>query len=585
MRAARRMSVIMLVIASSGAAGFSGDSPKKSGDKSDPPSFKEESQLRGVNHITPFHLGSTWAFGRGAGFADLSGNGSQDLVLIAQSNWTVRLFLNDGNGFFTDASAASGLGQVVNASGVSFADYDGDGHIDIYITVWTQPDRLFRNNGDGTFTDVTAQAGLGCTGAGAGSAWADVNGDGWLDLFVANRTGTFRVDQSGLAEEPSRLYINQGDGTFTEEAEARGCLNADLAFQPGFFDANRDGAIDLYLAVDKGVGDCGTPLGKDMFFLNDGNGYFTEVSDEWGLTNCLDAMCVTVGDIDGDGWLDLYVTNTQTGNALYRNTGGGAFVDIAPQIGAALNHVGWGSLLFDCDNDGVTDLFVCNELGINRLLKYNGDQPMIDISAEMGVDDPDRAYGAAMADVNGNGAMDFVVTSWGNKRTKLYINNATEGRSWLTVEALGPWPNTYAVGAIIEIMVDGQWRARQVMAGSSYKSQNQLAQHFGLGSIEIVDAVRVTWPDGHQRVVTNVPARQAITLRHCPADINNDGMLTFQDFFDFANAFMAGSLRDADLNSASATSPLAPGFGAPDGRITPADFVAFVFAYISGCPE
>jgi len=565
----------------------SGDAKAKSGAKqTNPPRFMDEAVQRGIIYRVPFYGGVNHTFGRGVGFADLNGNGFQDLILLGDSGGKVGVFRNNGSGVFSNLTSLVGIPNLPGASGVSFADYDGDGDMDIFITMWTEPDRLFRNNGDFTFTDVTAQAGLGDTGAGAGSAWADITGNGWLDLYVANRNNTFRRSGQGVANEPNRLYINQGDGTFIESAHLWGCASYKASFHGTFFDYDNDGDMDLYVAEDKGIQACAdTGMGIDTMYRNEG-GYFVDVASEIGTLSCLDAMCATVADFNSSGYMDLYVTNTPQGNAFYVNNGDGTFTNLAQEYGVMGFHVGWGSVFFDATNDGVMELYVCSETGANPLFSYRGElEPMVDLAPALGLADTGPSYCLAVADIDNNGSLDIVMMNAGNQNTRLFINRATEGRNWIQIEALGPWPNTKAIGAVVETLVDGKWRRDQVLAGNGYKSQSQLPRHFGLGESPVLESLRITWPDGHTRVLNNLPANAQYTFRRCPADLNTDGVLTFDDFSIFATAYTTGVKRNADLTSASAFFPGMPGYGVPDGIISPADFVSFAMEYSRGCPD
>ena len=565
----------------------SADAKAKSGSKqTDPPRFMDEALQRGINYRTPWTFGISEQFGAGLSFADLDNDGDQDLITLGDSGGKVGVYRNNGAGVFSNLTSLVGIPNIPHASGLSFADYDGDGFVDIYITVWTLPDRLFRNNGDWTFTDVTAQAGLGCTGAGAGSAWVDLTGNGWLDLYVANRTASPRVSGGGFAMEPNRLYLNQGDGTFVEVAELWGCDSDHASFQGTFFDFDNDGDMDIYVAEDKGIQACAdTGMGRDKFYRNEG-GYFTEVAAEIGATACLDAMCATVADFNGNGLLDLYVTNKPQGNALFVNNGDGTFTNLALEAGVIAFHLGWGSAFFDATHDGRLELIVANSIGANSFFMHTAPgKPMADLAQQYGLADTSPSYCIAVADVTGDGALDVALMNAANQNTRLYINRATEGRNWIQLDIRGQWPNTKAIGAVVEPFIDGTWRRDQVFAGNGYKSQSQLPRHYGLGESDVLEAVRITWPDGHSRVLHNVPANATHILRRCPADLNTDGMHTFGDFMLFANAYTAGDLRNSDLTSASAFHPEMPGYGVPDGIISPADFVSFVIEYSRGCQD
>lgn len=489
--------------------------------------FTEEAVVRGVNYTVQYAA----AFGCGLAFADLNNDGAPDLIVLGRTGTgapTIGIYANNGAGVFLDRTALSGIPPLPQASGVSAADYDGDGDLDLYITTYMTGHKLLRNNGNFTFTDVTAAAGVGDTGAGMGSSWADFDGDGWVDLYVANRTGSTMPNGQG-SPIMNMLYRNNGDGTFTDVAVQQGVAAADApSFQPGFFDFDRDGDADLYLSNDKGhSANC---QWRNMMWRNDG-GMFVNISQASGTDGCIDAMSTTMGDYDNNGYQDIYVTNNPVGNYLYLNQGDGTFINRADEAGVAGYHVGWGALIFDFDHDGWFDLYVCSVNTQNFLFDNNGVWPATNIAAQMGVALRANSFCVAGADIDNDGDVDFAVSAT-TSRIRLYINHEGQRRSWAKFRVIGEGHNTWGIGTNIDLRTGENWQLREVIAGSSYKTQDDLIVHYGLNDAEIMDEIRVLWPGGATRTLMNYAANRKWTL-YPPArmgDFNADGVVDLADF-------------------------------------------------------
>ncbi len=527
--------------------------------------------------------------GPGAAWGDVDGDGDPDLYVVGGSGQVGRLFLNDGAGRFTDGTSAWGLDARADEHGVAgdagmgacFADWDGDGDPDLYVTN-DGPNVMWRNDG-ARFTDVTAEAGTGDDRWGAGVAFADVDRDGDLDLFVTNY---LEYDESLLPEQPDDparrredplamlpyvfpgqanvLYRNEGDGTFTDVTEEAGLLAPDgKSLGALFLDADEDGDPDLYVANDT------TP---NTFWENDGTGRFEEVSLFVGLDDPRGGMGLAPGDVDGDGDLDVLLTNWQLEpNGLYRNNHRHPpterrfvprFEDVAVRAGLArwsVGYVGWGCVLEDLDGDGDLDAFVANGYtspdyettmicvgqadqlfenvtppGAFRQMKDAPRWELVDVERAgpwAARELPSRALAAADAD--GDGDLDLVVTA--NNAPLVYLRNERGGR-FLRVVPEGRAPNRDAVGARVELRCragataddedddvpaggllgigasgrDDLPRAAEVHAGSSYLAGHERGVRFGLADEEPA-RVRVRWPDG--ATSTHEVPRGATVLR------------------------------------------------------------------------
>jgi hypothetical protein len=477
----------------------------------------------------------------GAGLVDYDADGDLDVVVVNGS--TVDRFRQGGDPLmtlyrqdepfrFTEVTDSAGLARRGWGMGLAAADYDNDGLVDIYVTGYGG-NALYRNRGNGTFTDVTDNAGVGAGGFSAGAAWGDYDRDGNVDLFVAryvavdiNHLPAFgeadfcrfkgvlvQCGPVGLPGESDLLFRNRGNGTFEEVSARAGVADGAKFFGLGaiWSDFDDDGWLDLFVANDA------TP---NYLYLNRHDGTFEDVSLLSGAALDADGrpqgcMGVDAADYDRDGRLDLFVTNfSEQPNALYRNLGKGSFADVAwiSKTGPpSYAHVGWGTSLFDYDNDGWLDLLVANghvypqidaaDVGTRYRQPFvfernRGDGTFEDIAESSGLVALPllSRRGAAFGDVDNDGDLDVVVVNIGEPPT-LLRNHATAGRSVL-FQLKGRTGNRSAIGARVTIRSGGLAQIGEVSAGESYLSHNDLRVHFGLGSSERLDSVDVRWPNG-----------------------------------------------------------------------------------------
>lgn len=501
--------------------------------RANPLPFSEEAAARGINYTV---TQGDWngSFGCGVAAVDLDGDLDADLIVTGSASGDVGLYENIGNAQFVGRFVGSNLPSLPAASGVSCGDYDADGDLDIYFSNWLAPNVLLRNDGNFTFTDVSAIAGVDDAGAGAGSAWSDYDLDGDLDLYLANRTGT-----NGSTLE-NRLYRNRGDGTFEDVAPALGLDDDQHSFQPLFFDMDRDGDADLFVSSD--IGDI------TRLFENDGDGTFTDRTNNSGVGLMIKGMGVSIADLNGDGQFDIYETNTPPYNVLYIYDGSGRFIEAAQTWGVTSGRIGWGTLFFDFDNDTLLDLYVCNQENIigsqgqNRLFIHTGVAPCQDIAPATATDIAGESYCMAAADFDGDGDLDLVVQNR-NQPMRLLMNQEGAMRNWLRVKVVGENANPYAVGALIEATAGGVPQLREVRAGENYKSQNEHIVHFGLGAATSVDPLVVRWPGGAQRTLTNVAVNQLIAVVPPSrlGDANQDGVIDSRDIAGAIDAILGGN--------------------------------------------
>ena len=487
----------------------------------------------------------------GAAFFDYDRDGDVDLYVANGSSFAGfaagahpanQLYRNDGDRF-ADVTVAASVGDTSWSMGCAAADYDNDGHTDLYVTNFGR-NTLYRNRGVGRFADVTAAAGVGDMGWGTGASFGDYDRDGDVDLYVANYVD-FSLDYEspipclwknvkvycgpvGLLPAADVFYRNNGDGTFSEWTKQAGLQGkAFYGMSALFGDYDNDGWPDLIVANDS------TP---NLLFRNLRDGRFAEealmagvaYSGEGVAQGCMGAAW---GDYDNDGLFDLFVTNfADEYNALYRNEGGGFFVDVSfvAGIGAApAELVSWGTGFFDYDNDGDRDLFVANghtypqaDLPrvnssyeqINSLFENRGGR-LVEVSVEAGPGFALRrvSRGTSFADYDGDGDIDLFILNLNGPPT-LLRNDGNHDNHYLLVRTVGTVSNRDGIGARVIIHADGQTQHAEVQSGGSYLSHNDLRLHFGLGQTERVDRLEVRWPSGTVQVLSDIAADQILTV-------------------------------------------------------------------------
>jgi hypothetical protein len=515
-----------------------------------PLSFSEEAIARGVNFTIRFNY---LQYGAGMMLSDLDNDGDLDIVVANGTSGRFGIYENDGAGNFTDRWITAGLGFMDVASGIAAADYDNDGDIDIFVSGWYTNSRLYRNNGDFTFTDVAASAGIvDPNQPNMSPCWGDVNQDGHLDLYVSIRTGNNAYTGS------NHLYMNNGDGTFTDQAIAMDVdAEGDPTLLSAFFDFDRDGDDDLYLGTDKGSGG----FWKNRLYRNDA-GSFTEVTTQTSAEAYIDCMGIAVGDLDFDGFYDMYLTNIQQGNKLLMfDPGAMQYTDQTAAADVGSYEVGWGTLFADFDNDTHLDLYVCNfqgplpgSNGANRL--YRGDEianwPMVDEALSAGVDETSDVYCAAQGDIDGDGDIDMIVGT-NNGKLNLFINNSKDAgiNNYVRFNVVGNQGelNQFGIGTCVDIVHDGLGQVRQVRAGTGYKVTSEHTLHFGLGESDSVDSIQLIYPGNIIRNLSNAPANETWTLwpQERLGDPNGNGRIDFHE------------LRTAILSRTGPGNPITPG--------------------------
>ena len=466
-------------------------------------------------------------FAGGVASGDFDGDGRPDLYITRGDLGPNLLFHNRGDGTFADVAAAAGVAiDAARGSGPAFADVDGDGLLDLVIGgVEDTTMRLFRNRGDGTFADITAGSGLEAEKIVMSATFGDYDLDGDLDLAIGRWGGA-----AGL----EHLWANDGHGRFTPVGQKLGVAgfgrahlsDGDFSFTPNFADINDDGRPDLLFSGD---------YLSTQYFINRPGGGFTVLHP---LTlNDSNGMGGAVADFDNDGRLDWFVTSiddvdegpTMNGNRLYHNAGGGNFEEVSARAGVRPGFWAWGACFADFNNDGVLDIFHTNgfrgtgmlpdggEFKFNRdpsrLFVGNGDGTFTERSAALGLVDTGQGRGIVCFDYDGDGDIDVFVANNGQPPS-LWRNDLAGPNHFLDVKLAGQPPNTEGIGARVYATTGPTTQMRELRAGCNYASQDPAVAHFGLGAAARVSTLRVVWPDRTETLLSDVPADTKQVIRH-----------------------------------------------------------------------
>ncbi|MGB2985708.1 MAG: CRTAC1 family protein, partial [Phycisphaerae bacterium] len=510
-----------------------------------------------------------WMASVGASVAavDYDRDGDIDLYAVnSQLGKPNRLFRNNGNMRFTDVAVEAGVadanvktdkrrGTTMDAA---WGDYDNDGHMDLYVLKWG-PNILYHNNGDGTFTDVTEQAGVGDPGNGNAIIWFDYNDDSLLDIYIGNYfryVDLWDLEDSRQMHEdfetardagPNVLYRNNGNGTFTNVAKELGVDDSGWTLDSGTADYDNDGDQDLANAND---------FGQDRVYRMNADATFTNVTDEAIGWDTYKGMNIEFGDFNNDGWLDLYVANIWTkeyvkeGNQLYRNMGDKTFSDISFEAEVYDGGWCWAGRFWDYDNDGDLDIMVANgyisnnpddeyftklatevtkpgfdpidaqnwpEMGDStfsgyqpsRVWRNEGNEVFKEVAAQIGLADIADGRGLAIADFDNDGDLDVYISNQGQDSV-FYRNDVGNKNDWLQLELTGTNCNRNAIGTRVTVVCGDLSQIREVNGGNGGHSQCPYRLHFGLGQHKKIDSMEIHWPTGYVERFENVKPNQIL---------------------------------------------------------------------------
>jgi hypothetical protein len=492
--------------------------------------FRDISHLVGVNRFNQ---------AGGAVMDDFDNDGLLDIITTSwDPGQGMAFYRNKGDGTFEDRAEAAGLSKQWGGLNLVQTDYNNDGFLDLFVIrgAWAaQPMRpsLLRNNGDGTFTDVTQEAGLMFPMNAISASWADYDNDGLLDLFIPSEKG------------PNRLYRNLGNGTFKEVAGEAGVLGKRLCAKgAAWIDYDNDGYPDLFVNYLNS-----TP----QLFHNNRDGTFSDVTAEMGITGPYGGFSCWAFDYDNDGWLDVFATSYErtlddaAGDVLgqpaagrvgsgdprpaldvtrlYRNLGGKRFVDVSKETGVNRVFVTMGSNFADFDNDGYLDFYLgtgdpsYDMLVPNRMFKNVQGQRFAEITATAGTGQLQKGHGIACGDWDRDGNVDIFMETGGATPGDRYHNvlfqNPGQGNHWLTVKLIGKKTNRAAIGARIKVVTAGAQPLtvqRHVSSGSSFGG-NPLQQTIGLGQASSIERLEIYWPTSQTtQVFRNLDVNQAIEV-------------------------------------------------------------------------
>ena len=511
--------------------------------------FEDASDKAGINFMHSFgsrQLGSLLE-GTGAGcvWFDYNNDGLPDLYVVngrplddSMHPYPLKekpatpphnhLYRNDGNGHFTDVTDKAGLNPDMYSVAVTAADYDNDGNIDLLLTGYGRT-ILYHNDGNGHFTDVTAKAGIKVDGWSISSTWLDYDKDGCVDLFVGryvkfdpkyrayyaadNYPGP--LDYEG---ETNRLYHNNCDGTFTDVSDKSG-IGAFVGRTMGVTaaDFDNDGWDDIYVANDRT---------ENFLFRNKHDGAFEEVGNDTGTAfgqngESTSSMGPVFADLEGRGILDLWVTDGHY-NRLLRNTGKQSFEDIGASNGVAqtnAQYVSWGTGIYDFDNDGQPDILIFHGGLIHlipqehTLFRGMGNGKFADVSESAGAVLNERtvARGACFADYDNDGKVDAFLVNLGAKGTLVH-NVSTNTGHWVAISLKGTKSNRDGIGARVEVYAGTKRWTTERVAGSGYMSQDDGRMHFGVGTASLIDKIIVRWPSGREQTLEKQSVDRVLTI-------------------------------------------------------------------------
>ena len=502
-----------------------------------------------------------WGFGYtgggGVSFADFDKDGDDDLSFTSQSGDDLRFYTNDGSGNFTLVDPPF-VSNTYETKCINWIDWDNDGDKDLFVAAFGNPNRLYENDGNMVFTDITTSVGLPETiDYSMGSNFGDYDLDGFLDLYITNYGNTSPADTNVL-------YRNLGGAYFTDVTVEAGVSNycdpvlgVDCDYNPGrqsfcsiFFDYDQDGDQDLYVSNDRNVF-------ENSLYENNGDGTFIDVSQATNSNVAIDAMNTGFGDSNGDGQFDLYITNVGLSAHLLYQSNTNSFVDVAQQVGTYFNRIGWGGNFFDYDNDGDEDLYVCameqSPGQPNAFYVNNGTGNYTEpyrFTGGLGGIDHEVSHAVAVGDINSDGYQDMAVLHNGTANMHLWQNCESNSFNYLKLDLIGTNSNRDAYGTVVKVHSGNDIIIQQKASHRSYLAQNSDVLTIGL-AFNSLDSIVINWPYiGSDTVLynadININALNVIT--EIPVSGTGSGSCIVGNFCNDGDQCTVGETYDANCN-------------------------------------
>lgn len=432
---------------------------------------------------------SIWEGGGGVSFVDFNDDGFDDLSFTTEYDKGLMFFQNNGDGTFTEVTPF--ITNTDESKHILWVDYDNDGDKDIFLTCYDSPNRLFQNDGSMNFTDVTADVGLPLTDEPTfGANFGDIDQDGFLDLYITN----YGIAETG---HQNYLYQNINGESFTDITDATDTSNGEKqSFCSTFFDYDMDGDLDLYVSNDR------INFANELY-ENDGNGNFEAIGEASGAGIKINSMNVGIGDTDGDGFFDIYCTDTQHSGHLIYNSQTNNYSEEALQRGTIFDRIGWGGSFFDYDNDGDQDLYVNamhDDITLpNALYVNNGSgfftEPL-NGSGGLAGDDYYSSFVNVVGDIDNDGRLDIVTSNNNDIEHRLFNNCEANTHDFIKFDLQGTDSNFDAYGALITVHMPDKILIEHKFNSISYLGQHSDLVHFGLGTQPVIDSVVIDWPYG-----------------------------------------------------------------------------------------
>ena len=468
---------------------------------------------------------------------DFDQDGWEDLY-VGSKNSPNSLYRNNGDGTFTNVAASVGLDYAGNTYAAMWLDFDNDGDPDLYVGNWNEPNLLYLNTPSG-FIEVGEQLGVADAGRCRSLCSADVNGDGWLDIYVVN------------INQHNAFYLSDDAGGYIDHYYTSFAVDNLTGMGSIFFDSDNDGDVDLYLLHDA--------YQPNRLYINDGTGVFSNQSFPLGAAHSGEGMGVDIADINHDGWMDVYITNNFDGNALLLNDGDGSFTNVEEELDVADPGMGWGVAFIDYNLDGEKDLYMVNNYAfstfINTMYQNLGDMTFEQVGQGTVLDSTYPGAGMAVFDFDKDGKEDIAVANGLNVNSpgvQLFHNQGETG-NYIAVRTEGTVSNREGIGSRLTLYSEGGVFTDEHVGMSGYSQQNSPYLYFGLGERSSVDSLTIQWSSGIIDTFYDLEINQRIvlvegsTLEPGDADLNDDLVGDVTDLLDFLASFgCEGDCGDAD---------------------------------------